>query len=238
MHSTDLQVLANLAPVAKQLLEKGGFTVDMQSMDWQTLVSRRAKKEPPSEGGWNAFLTSWVGGRRAQPDQHRRAQRVLRQGLVRLAVRRAARTAARRLRARRPILPSRPSSPIRSRRARSRSAPTPMSASGTADGLPRQSSSGVVHGPAPFFWNVDQERVAAAAADATPGRHQHARLRRPPPARHHPGTRHGGDLRLPDAAPDAGRSGRDHRRRQRHRRSRSPRSATSSASTSRSSSSS
>ncbi|HSA82045.1 MAG TPA: ABC transporter substrate-binding protein, partial [Geminicoccaceae bacterium] len=60
MHSTDLQVLANLAPVAKQLLEKGGFTVDMQSMDWQTLVSRRSKKEPPAEGGWNAFLTSWV----------------------------------------------------------------------------------------------------------------------------------------------------------------------------------
>ncbi len=60
MHSTDLAVLTNLAPVAKQLLEKGGFKVDMQSMDWQTLVSRRAKKEPPSEGGWNAFLTSWV----------------------------------------------------------------------------------------------------------------------------------------------------------------------------------
>ncbi len=60
MHSTDLQVLTNLAPVAKQLLEEGGFTVDMQSMDWQTVVSRRAKKEPPSEGGWNAFLTSWV----------------------------------------------------------------------------------------------------------------------------------------------------------------------------------
>jgi peptide/nickel transport system substrate-binding protein len=60
MHSTDVQVLANLAPVAKQLLEKGGFTVDMQSMDWQTLVSRRAKKEPPSAGGWNAFLTSFV----------------------------------------------------------------------------------------------------------------------------------------------------------------------------------
>jgi len=50
MHSTDLQALANLTPVAKQLLEQGGFAVDMQSMDWQTLVSRRAKKEPPSEG--------------------------------------------------------------------------------------------------------------------------------------------------------------------------------------------
>jgi peptide/nickel transport system substrate-binding protein len=60
MHSTDLQVLTNLAPVAKQLLEQGGFKVDMQSMDWQTLVARRAKKDPPSAGGWNAFMTNWV----------------------------------------------------------------------------------------------------------------------------------------------------------------------------------
>jgi peptide/nickel transport system substrate-binding protein len=60
MHSTDLQVLTNLAPVAKSLMEKAGFKVDMQSMDWQTVVSRRAKKDPPNAGGWHAFLTSWV----------------------------------------------------------------------------------------------------------------------------------------------------------------------------------
>ncbi len=59
MHSTDLAVLTNLAPVAKQLLEKAGFKVDMQSMDWQTVVARRAKKEPANAGGWHAFLTSW-----------------------------------------------------------------------------------------------------------------------------------------------------------------------------------
>ena len=58
MHSSDLYVLANLAPVAKALLEKAGMKVDMQSMDWQTLVSRRARKDPPDKGGWNAFLTS------------------------------------------------------------------------------------------------------------------------------------------------------------------------------------
>jgi peptide/nickel transport system substrate-binding protein len=58
MHSTDLYVLANLAPVAKSLMERAGFKVDMQSMDWQTLVSRRAKKDPPDKGGWNVFLTS------------------------------------------------------------------------------------------------------------------------------------------------------------------------------------
>jgi peptide/nickel transport system substrate-binding protein len=60
LHSTDLEVLTNLAPVAKSLLERGGFKVEMQSMDWQSVVARRAKKEPPNAGGWSAFLTSWV----------------------------------------------------------------------------------------------------------------------------------------------------------------------------------
>jgi peptide/nickel transport system substrate-binding protein len=51
-------VLTNLAPVAKELLEKGGFKVDMQSMDWQTQVSRRAKKVPVDKGGWNISMTA------------------------------------------------------------------------------------------------------------------------------------------------------------------------------------
>ena len=60
MQSTDLAILSNLAPVAKSLMERGGFKVDMVAMDWQTLVARRAKKEAPTAGGWNAFLTGWV----------------------------------------------------------------------------------------------------------------------------------------------------------------------------------
>lgn len=60
MHSTDLQVLTNLAPVAKSLMERAGFKVEMISMDWQSVVARRAKKDPPGAGGWHAFLTSWV----------------------------------------------------------------------------------------------------------------------------------------------------------------------------------
>jgi peptide/nickel transport system substrate-binding protein len=67
MHSTDLYVLTNLAPVAKSLMEKAGLKVDMQSMDWQTLVSRRAKKDPPDKGGWNAFLTSSAAVEVADP---------------------------------------------------------------------------------------------------------------------------------------------------------------------------
>ena len=67
MQSTDIAVLTNLAPVAKSLMEKAGFKVDMQSMDWQTLVSRRAKKDPPAQGGWNAFLTGWVAADMLNP---------------------------------------------------------------------------------------------------------------------------------------------------------------------------
>ena len=61
LQSSDVGVLTNLAPVAKGLLERGGFKIDMQTMDWQSLVNRLiSKKGPPSEGGWNAFATSWV----------------------------------------------------------------------------------------------------------------------------------------------------------------------------------
>ena len=67
MQSTDLAVLTNLAPVAKSLMERAGLKVDMQSMDWQTLVARRAKKDAPSAGGWNAFLTSWVAADQMNP---------------------------------------------------------------------------------------------------------------------------------------------------------------------------
>jgi len=60
LQSTDLQVLTNLAPVAKAQLEAAGFKVDMQSSDWQTVVGRRVKKDPVDKGGWNLMLTSWT----------------------------------------------------------------------------------------------------------------------------------------------------------------------------------
>ncbi len=60
LQPVDLITLKQLAPVAKAQLEKAGFKVDVQAMDWQSLVSRLInKKGPPSEGGWNAFGTSW-----------------------------------------------------------------------------------------------------------------------------------------------------------------------------------
>jgi peptide/nickel transport system substrate-binding protein len=59
MQTTDLPALTNLAPVAKAQLERAGFKVDMQPMDWQTTVARTNKKDPLAKGGWSIFLTSW-----------------------------------------------------------------------------------------------------------------------------------------------------------------------------------
>ncbi len=59
LYATDTNT-GRLTPIVKSLLERGGFVVDMQAMDWQTVLSRRARKEPLNAGGWSGFMTSWV----------------------------------------------------------------------------------------------------------------------------------------------------------------------------------
>ena len=58
LQTSDNPVLTNLGPVTKTLLERGGFKVDVQSMAWQTLVARRARKDPVAQGGWNIAQTA------------------------------------------------------------------------------------------------------------------------------------------------------------------------------------
>jgi peptide/nickel transport system substrate-binding protein len=60
MKPTDLAAIQKLPDVAAQLLRQAGFKVDLQAMDWNTVVTRRAKKDPPAQGGWNMFFTAWV----------------------------------------------------------------------------------------------------------------------------------------------------------------------------------
>jgi len=57
LQPTDVAAASKLPIVANQLLRQAGFNVDMQAMDAQTFMARRAKKDPPSKGGWNIFLT-------------------------------------------------------------------------------------------------------------------------------------------------------------------------------------
>lgn len=59
MQPTDLKLFQAAAMVVSQALRTAGFKVDLQSMDWQTLVMRRASRKPPKDGGWNMFFTGW-----------------------------------------------------------------------------------------------------------------------------------------------------------------------------------
>jgi peptide/nickel transport system substrate-binding protein len=49
------------AQVATDVLTKIGFNVDLQAMDWGSVVQRRASMEPVDRGGWNIFYT-YLGG--------------------------------------------------------------------------------------------------------------------------------------------------------------------------------
>lgn len=60
LQPTDLDTVKAQPVVIAQALRKAGFNVQMQAMDWQTLVTRRASMAPLSEGGWNIFATNNV----------------------------------------------------------------------------------------------------------------------------------------------------------------------------------
>jgi peptide/nickel transport system substrate-binding protein len=61
LQPTDNPTLNAMSAVAADLLRRVGFAVDLQSMDWATLVQRRTRQEAPEQGGWNVFCTSWEG---------------------------------------------------------------------------------------------------------------------------------------------------------------------------------
>ncbi|HEV2302655.1 MAG TPA: ABC transporter substrate-binding protein, partial [Stellaceae bacterium] len=63
MDATDQPPIHAQALVSLAMLKSAGFNVDFQSMDWGTLINRRASKAPIDKGGWNIFHT-WT----AAPD--------------------------------------------------------------------------------------------------------------------------------------------------------------------------
>jgi peptide/nickel transport system substrate-binding protein len=70
LDATDVAVVHAASLVTGELLRQIGATVDMQAMDWSTLVARRAKKEPPNQGGWNILHTWWISGDLFNPAVH------------------------------------------------------------------------------------------------------------------------------------------------------------------------
>jgi peptide/nickel transport system substrate-binding protein len=58
MGATTIPSIHTEAQVVDDLLRKMGFNVDYQSLEWGTVVQRRASKEPIDKGGWNIFITN------------------------------------------------------------------------------------------------------------------------------------------------------------------------------------
>ena len=49
LQPTDLATIAKLPTVAAQQLRQAGFKVDLLAMDWNALLARRAKRDPPGK---------------------------------------------------------------------------------------------------------------------------------------------------------------------------------------------
>ena len=236
MQSTTLPVLTNTAPVTKALLEQGGFKVDMQSMDWQTLVTRRTKKDPADKGGWNVFHTfsvaadilnpistsymvangdkSWFGWP-TDPEMEKMRDAYAKEtdpakgkALAEAVQARALETAQYRLD--RPVV--RPGCHARQRHRLAQGA-------GAGDVEHREEVTMPSSAPPPLGGR--RERARRSDPELSPrecDERANARFHRPPSRRHRPRSRGGGGVRLPHAAAHAGRSGGGDRRRQRHLR--------------------
>ena len=66
----DLQINELPSEVVADNLTKAGFNVDHVSMDWGTLVQRRTKKDPPSQGGWGGYVVLNSGTDQLTPAVH------------------------------------------------------------------------------------------------------------------------------------------------------------------------
>ncbi len=67
LNPTDSALSSAAALVTAQLMREAGLNVDLQSMDWASVVARRPNKGKPSEGGWNIFISNQSGITAANP---------------------------------------------------------------------------------------------------------------------------------------------------------------------------
>jgi peptide/nickel transport system substrate-binding protein len=69
MDPSDQPHLHLVAQVLAEDMRGVGLNVDLQTMDWSTLVSRRAVKAPPGQdsGGWHVFPTAWPSSTMMDP---------------------------------------------------------------------------------------------------------------------------------------------------------------------------
>ncbi|WP_421991291.1 hypothetical protein [Roseococcus sp.] len=59
LNPADSPALAPLGPVTADLLKRAGLNVDLQDMDWGTLLQRRLSKSASDQGGWSIYHSTW-----------------------------------------------------------------------------------------------------------------------------------------------------------------------------------
>jgi peptide/nickel transport system substrate-binding protein len=67
MSPSDQPQLSAMAQVTDALYKSIGLNSVYTSMDWGTLVARRASHELSAKGGWNSFCTTWGGLNMSNP---------------------------------------------------------------------------------------------------------------------------------------------------------------------------
>ena len=67
LNPIDIPVISAFTQVTADNLRKIGMKVELQDMDWATLLKRRANRGPVSEGGWNMFHTWWIAADLVDP---------------------------------------------------------------------------------------------------------------------------------------------------------------------------
>jgi peptide/nickel transport system substrate-binding protein len=70
MVAVDVPYLKLMGDVTADLFKKIGMNVDYQAIDWTSVVQRRAKMGPPSEGGWNVYSIYDNGTNEVNPAAH------------------------------------------------------------------------------------------------------------------------------------------------------------------------
>ncbi|MGI9521017.1 MAG: ABC transporter substrate-binding protein [Hyphomicrobiaceae bacterium] len=61
LQATNIGFMNNAALLIAQWLQQAGVNTKLEASDWGGVVTRRAVKKPPNEGGWNIFIT-WGSG--------------------------------------------------------------------------------------------------------------------------------------------------------------------------------
>ncbi|MFK4380908.1 ABC transporter substrate-binding protein [Bradyrhizobium sp. USDA 223] len=62
LQATTIPGYKNAAEILAGEMRRAGINVQMEPLDWSGVVTRRASKAPPGQGGWNIFITQGAAG--------------------------------------------------------------------------------------------------------------------------------------------------------------------------------